>query len=135
MREDIKNVSSEQARKTTFLVAAVLIAASAFFYYRGRMSAVIVTAAIAGMLIIAGAFFPAAAKAFHRIWMTFALALGYVNSRIILTIVYFFVFVPYRVISRLFGRDPLDIRSAPRDSYWHKRGKTRQEREQFERLF
>lgn len=135
MRTETKNVTKEQARKTTFIVAAVLAMAAAFFYYRGRMNAVAVTVILAGLLLIAGAFLPPAAKAFHRGWMTFAFALGYVNSRIILTLVYFLVFVPYGVVSRLFGRDPLDLRSPPRDSYWHKREKTRQEREQFERLF
>ena len=33
------------------------------------------------------------------------------------------------------GRDPLDIRSEQRESYWHRRTATRQTKEQFERLF
>ena len=78
---------------------------------------------------------PGVAKIFHRGWMTFAFALGYVNSRIILTLIFFLVFVPYGIISRVLGRDPLDLRGKNRDSYWHRRENPRQEREQFERLF
>jgi len=66
--------------------------------------------------------------------MRFAFALGYVNSRILLTLVYFLIFVPYGLISKLAGRDPLDLRSK-RTSYWHKREVTRQPKARFERLF
>lgn len=135
MRKNSKNVTKEEARKTAFIVATVLIAVAAWLYYRSRPDGAVVLGLISAVLIIAGAFIPPAAKAFHRIWMTIAFALGYINSRIILTLVYFLVFVPYRIFSRLFGRDPLDLRSPQRDSYWHQRAKTRQEPEQFERLF
>lgn len=67
--------------------------------------------------------------------MRFAFALGYVNSRILLFVIYIVIFVPYGIISRLFGRDPLDIRGKERESYWHRRPVTRQTKEQFERLF
>lgn len=50
--------------------------------------------------------------------MTIAFALGYVNSRILLTLIFFLMFVPYRLLSRLFGRDPLSRRGAKRESYW-----------------
>ena len=135
MRKDLKNVTREEARKTALVVGAVLISAGLWFVYRGRMTVVVALMSAAGILIFFGLFVPPAAKLFHRIWMTIAFALGYVNSRIILTLVYLFVFVPYRILSRIFGRDPLDIRTEQRSSYWHKREKTRPEREQFERLF
>ncbi|MEO7538916.1 MAG: SxtJ family membrane protein, partial [Pyrinomonadaceae bacterium] len=66
---------------------------------------------------------------------TIAFALGWVNSRIILTIIYFLVFVPYSIVSRLLGRDVLKRRQPNGTSYWHMREKTRQSKEQFERLF
>jgi hypothetical protein len=61
--------------------------------------------------------------------------LGYVNSRVLLTLMYYGVFTPYRLFSRLFGRDPLRRRGPAQESYWVERKRTRQEREQFERLF
>ncbi|MBK6748621.1 MAG: hypothetical protein IPG67_01045 [Acidobacteria bacterium] len=135
MNTDIKGVTREEARKTAFVVAVVLVGATAWFLYRGRMNVVIVLGAIAAVLFLVGAFVAPAAKVFHRVWMKIAFALGYVNSRIILTLVYCLVFVPYRFISRLRGRDPLDLRSENHESYWHRREKTRPDNEQFERLF
>ena len=42
---------------------------------------------------------------------------------------------PYGFISRLAGRDPLRRRGGGGESYWVERKRTRQGREQFERLF
>jgi len=135
MQKDLKNVTNREARKTTFVVAAVLTAAAALFWYRGRMTAAAMAVGIAVVLSLIGILIPPVAKVFHRLWYRLAFALGWVNSRILLTIIYFLIFVPYGVISRLAGRDPLNIRSGAKESYWHKREKTRQSREQFERLF
>jgi hypothetical protein len=128
-------VTTEQARKTALIVAGVLIVVSAVLFYRGNVRGHMITAGIALFLGFIAFLVPPAAKLFHRIWFKIAFALGWVNSRILLTLIYFLVFVPYRIVSRLAGRDPLNIRQPAGESYWHKREKTRQAREQFERLF
>lgn len=129
-----QNITAREARKTALIVAGALAAAAVFFYSRGRMSVSAVSGGLAIALVVTGAFLPALAILFHRGWMGFAHALGYVNSRILLTLVYFLIFVPYGIISRLAARDPLDIRSS-RTSYWTRRKFTRQPKERFERLF
>jgi hypothetical protein len=127
-------VTDAQARKSALLVAAVLSAIAAWNLYRGRTGVVIVFGAIGAALIIVG-FIPAAARAFHNVWMRFAAALGHVNSRVLLTLMYYLAVTPYGLVSRLVGRDPLRRRGARGESYWVERKRTRQEREQFERLF
>jgi len=67
--------------------------------------------------------------------MKLAAGLGYVNSRIILSIMYYGVLTPIGFVMRLTGWDPLSRRRARQDSYWLPRPRARQEREQFERLF
>ena len=64
-----------------------------------------------------------------------AVLLGHVNSRVLLTLVYYLVVTPYGVVTRLVGRDPLRRRGAKAGSYWVERKATRQAPEQFERLF
>ena len=133
--DKLTQVTSREARKTSLIVAAVLAVVSAILWYRGNMKGHFITACIAVILVLIGFFVPPAAKLFHRVWFTIAFALGWVNSRILLTIIYFLVFVPYGLISRIVGRDPLQLRQPKGESYWHKREKTRQAKEQFERLF
>lgn len=135
VRSDESGVTNAQARKSALVVAAVLLAISAWNFYRGRTNVVIILASIGAALIIAGLFIPVAARAFHKGWMRLAVALGYVNSRVLLTLMYYLVFTPYGLVSRLVGRDPLRRRGAGGGSHWVERKRTRQEREQFERLF
>ncbi len=129
------HVTNAQARKTTLIVAAVLLAIAAWNIYRGRMNIVAVFGVTGGALLLTGLLLPALARRFHVFWMSVAAVLGYVNSRILLSLMYYLIFTPYGIISRLFGRDPLNRRAARRDSYWTQRKTTRQKREQFERLF
>ena len=128
-------VTDAQARKSALLVAAVLLAVAAWNLYRGRTTVVVIFGALGGGLVVAGLLVPVAARAFHVAWMRFAVALGHVNSRILLTLVYYLVVTPYGIVSRLVRRDPLRRRGRAEESYWVERKTTRQAREGFERLF
>jgi hypothetical protein len=124
-----------QARKTALLVGGVLLAIAAWNLYRGRMVIVAVFGVVGASLLVVGLLLPAVARVFHTAWMRFASALGYVNSRVLLTLMYYLVLTPYGFAMRLAGRDPLKRRAKPGESYWIPRKTTRQTREQFERLF
>jgi Saxitoxin biosynthesis operon protein SxtJ len=128
-------VTREQARKTASVVAAVLLLFAAWQLYRGRATAFAVLAGVALLLLLAGLFVPALARRFHVFWMRAAAVLGHVNSRVLLTLMYYGVFAPYGLVSRLAGRDPLRRRGPAQASYWVERERTRQPKEQFERLF
>ena len=127
----------QQARKTALLVAGVLILIAALSYWRGRVVTAGVLGGIAALLISGGLFAPVWARRFHIAWMRLALLLGYINSRILLSLMYYGVFSLYGVVSKLAGRDPLKRRQRSRQqkSYWVPRKTTRQSKEQFERLF
>ncbi|MBC7930706.1 MAG: hypothetical protein H7Z38_09125, partial [Rubrivivax sp.] len=107
----------------------------AWNFYRGRTTVVIIFGSVGALLLVAGFLIPAAARRFHVVWMRFAVALGHVNSRILLSLMYYLVFTPYGFVSRLVGRDPLRRRGGKLESYWIERKQTKQAREQFERLF
>ncbi len=127
--------SAEQARKTACVVSAVLLLVAAWQLYRGRSGVVAVVGGLGLLLLAVGLFVPPLALRFHVFWMRVAAVLGHVNSRVLLTLMYYGVFTPYRLGSRLAGRDPLRRRGPARQSYWVERKRTRQAKEQFERLF
>jgi hypothetical protein len=131
----LSEVTNKEARKSALVVGCVLLLLAAWNLYRGRMAAVAVISGIAGGLFLMALFLPTLARRFHVLWMTLAGALGYVNSRILLSLIFYLIFVPYNLLARLFGRDRLNRRQAGRASYWTPRETTRQSKEQFERLF
>ena len=70
-------------------------------------------------LIFFGTASPASLKFVHRIWMTFALALGWCMSRLILTLLFFFAVVPIAFLGRMLGLPFIKMRRAPQQSsYW-----------------
>ena len=57
---------------------------------------------------------PAAARGIEWVWFKIALGLGWVNSRILLSVIYFIFLLPIAWLSRLFTKDPLALRKNKR---------------------
>jgi hypothetical protein len=128
-------VANKQARHTALVVAGVFLLIAAWNLYRARETAGIVFASLSAIFVLTGTFLPKLAKLFHIYWMKLALVLGHINSIILLTVLFYLLFVPYNLISRIVGRDPLRRRSPKGGSNWTERKTTRQTKERFERLF
>src|SRR4026208_1104611 len=92
-------------------VGPASIAFAAPFAWRGspraRAGAAAVAAAM-GVVLIAGALVaPAALRVPNRIWWRFATILGWINSRILLTVFFLVVLTPAGWVMRMPGRNPL----------------------------
>ena len=57
----------------------------------------------AGILGLIGLFIPYLAGKIHFLWMKLAQAIGFVMSKVLLSIVYFLVVLPLSLLSKLFG--------------------------------
>ena len=75
--------------------------------------------------------FRAGLKTLYDLWMKFAAVLAWINTRILLVIMFYLVFTPTGFIMRLFGADPLDLKmDKNKNSYWIKKeGHTDYERQ------
>ncbi len=60
----------------------------------------------AGVLAGMGVILPVSLRPVYKVWMRFAEALGWVNTRIILGLVFYLMFVPIGLVMRLFN-DPM----------------------------
>lgn len=122
-------------KKSALMVGAVLLLIAAWNYWQGRPTVTAITGGIGALLTAIGLLSPWASRKFYVGWMAFAGVLGYINSRILLSLMFYLVIAPYGYVMRFFGRDILHRRGPRQDSYWIRRAKTRQPREQYERLF
>lgn len=66
----------------------------------------------AGILILMGLLVPAALGPVYHVWMRFANVLGWINTRIILSLVFFVIFFPFGMVMRLFN-DPMRRKPDP----------------------
>jgi hypothetical protein len=74
---------------------------------------------ISGFFFGFGLVLPAALKPFQKLWMTLALLMGWVMSRVILIVTFFLIVTPIGLILRLFGKDLLDIRrGVKKETHW-----------------
>jgi len=60
-----------------------------------------------GIAVIA---LPITAKWIEWIWLKIAFGLGWINSRILLSVIYFLFLLPIAWVSRFFTKDPLRLR-------------------------
>ena len=53
----------------------------------------------------------------YKAWMKLGYILGWINSRIILGLVFFIVLLPIAIFMKFFGHDPLRIKKSNQKSY------------------
>lgn len=61
---------------------------------------------VAGVLASMALVFPASLGPVYKVWMRFAQALGWINTRIILSVIFFMLFFPFGMVMRMFN-DPM----------------------------
>jgi Saxitoxin biosynthesis operon protein SxtJ len=60
-----------------------------------------------GLLIVLGLIFPRSLSSVYKLWMSFGHIMGWINTRVILGVVFYFVVTPIGMIRRLLGKDPM----------------------------
>lgn len=93
-------------------VGTVLLLIAAALVWRGRLITAEVIGGVGAVLVLLGYFQPRWLKYPSALWWKFALALGYVNARVILSLIFLILLTPMGLLWRLIGRDPLGRRRA-----------------------
>ena len=96
-----------QERSFGISVGGVLTAIAAVVAWRGRIDRATILASVGVTLVVLGLLAPRLLKYPSKLWWKFAMVLGYVNARIILTIVFAIVLTPVGMMWWLIGKDPL----------------------------
>lgn len=67
-------------------------------------------------------FYPSVLSPLNRVWMAFGALLHRIVNPIVMGVIYFLVFTPMGLLMRIFGFDPLRVKSGHGPgSYWIKR--------------
>jgi hypothetical protein len=137
LKEEIKfiNKSENAVKKTGLTVGIVLILVSLILWYLGKISSIYFSS-IGGLLVIIAVVFPSLLRPFHIVWMALALLMGFVMSRVILTILFYIVLTPVGIIAKIFGKKFMLLgfdKSA--STYWEKRENPVKQQIDYERQF
>lgn len=91
---------------------------------------------IGAVLVVLGTVAPVVLRPLYRLWMLFAVALGFVMTRVILTVFYYLVLTPVGLLFRVIGRDALNRRlDRQAESYWIEKEYPIQDRSRYENFF
>lgn len=121
--EEIKNIKSgkKQLREFGVTVGIVLAMLGGLFLWRrhGHYNYFFI---ISSILIVLGLLRPALLKPIYKAWMALAVIMGWVMTRVILSILYYLVFTPLGMALRAFGKQFLDVKpNKAKKSYWNYR--------------
>lgn len=91
---------------------------------------------ISALFFALAAVLPTALKPAYIAWMRLAALLGWVNSRLILLVIFYLAMLPIGLVMRLFGKDPLERKIDKNiDSCWKQNGQKNFNPQDYEQQF
>ena len=104
--------------------------------YKGNIDVYVWFFGFAGLVLILSFFVPIILKPLYIVTHTVGNAIGWVNTRILLGIIFYIIFAPIGIMLRLIRKDLLDKRlDKDAKSYWNKKDNGVFAKEQYERQF
>lgn len=137
LREELRSLSPNRRQLRSFgiTLGTALLVVAGVLHWRA-VPGVIVIFSIGALLLIAGLAAPAILRPLYKPWMALAVLLGFIMTRILLTLIFVLLFIPTGLLMRLFGRDPLRRKLDPdAKTYWIRKQYNPESRERLERYY
>ena len=136
MIKEIKNIptSKKDIKSFGITIGIVLFIISGMLMYYGK-DAYQLIAIIASTFIGLGFIFPVLLKPIYFPWMIFATILGWIMTRFVLSIVFYFILTPIGLVTRILGEDFLALKKLQSDSYWNHRDSSKELNQNYEKQF
>ena len=119
--EEIRNIKSgrRELRKFGLTMGIVLLLLGGFTWWRGK-DYYFYFPWLSGAFIFLALVIPSVLKPVNKMWMTLAILMGWVMTRIILSLLFYLGITPMGFIARLFGKDFLGIKfnKQAAKTYW-----------------
>ncbi len=118
--EEIKNIKSEKRDLRNFglTFGVILGVLGGLLWWKGKDSYTVFTI-LSIVFFFFGLVLPNLLKPLQKVWMMFAVVLGWFMTRVILSVLFYIVFTFIGVGGRLFGKSFLDTTiDKSKKSYW-----------------
>lgn len=136
--EEIKNINSSprELRKFALAMAVPLALIGGFLLWR-RSGYYWYFFIASGVFICPGMLAPVVLRPVHKVWMTFAIIMGWFMTRVILSVLFFLILTPTALLLRLLGKDLLNMRfdKDTSESYWLARDRNESQKPDYTKQF
>lgn len=117
-------------------LAIILGAIGSYQLYKGQWDIALWFYAAVGIVLILSLFAPSVIKPLYKVMTIVGHKIGWVNTRLLLGILYYLLFTPIAVVFRLIGKDPLDRKiEVEKNSYWIPRKESSMDKRRYEQQF
>ena len=122
MLEEISRISTTKKDIKSFgITIGIILCLIAFFLFYKEIEYYIIFIYVALVLIGSGLIIPNVLKPIYYIWMVFANILGWIMTRLILSLLFYLIISPIGFFSKIFGKRFLRIKITDQKSYWNRR--------------
>lgn len=136
--EEIKNIKGgrKELRKFGITMGIVFALFAGFSWWRGKDFYIYILI-LSATFIFSGLTMPSLLRPINKIWMSLAILMSWLMTRVILSILFYLGITPIRLLARLFGKDFLGIKfdKNAADSYWIPKERRKLEKIDFEKQF
>ena len=135
--EEIQSIQSDtrSLKKFGVTMGVVLAVLGMLFFWRER-NYYIYLFGLAGFFFFFGFGAPVVLKPIQKVWMSLAVVMGWVVTRVILIVLFYVIVTPISVIARICGKDFLDVSfDKNAKTYWRMRTKGPTDKQQYEKQF
>ena len=135
--EEIKNIkeTKKDLKKFGITIGTVLILIAGVLLWKQKDGYIYF--GITGVLLVTAALIkPVILKPLNKAWMTLAILMGWVMTRVILIILFYIVVTPTAFLAKVFKKNFLDLKiDKSRNTYWEIRKKKQFQPEDYEKQF
>jgi len=135
--EELKNINSsnKELRKFGVLIMVILVIIGLVMLYKDKPYTTWYFS-IAVLILIVSFLLPILLLPFQKIWMGFAVIMGWIMTRLILSVLFYVIFTLIRIVGGLFGKKFLDLKiDHNAQSYWIIKKAEEQEKTNLENQF
>jgi hypothetical protein len=137
IKDDIKNIKGSEKDLLRFglTVGLILILIAALLFWKHKPS-FLYFFPIGLFFVLAGLLTPTLLRPLNKGWMILSILLGWVMTRVILSVLYYIILTPIGIIAKISGKKFLNLKiDKTKESYWEKRIKAEIKPADYERQF
>jgi hypothetical protein len=114
----VENGGGNRERSFGVSVGAVLCVVALVLKWRGRHGRAEIVGAVGALVLLGGLVYPPILARPSALWGRCSRMLGHINTRVVLTLIFFVLLMPLSILWRLTGKDPLARRRDRWPGWW-----------------
>jgi len=140
IKDEIKNIEIKQKsiREFGIVIGVFLLLLSSYIYLNNNDLRLFIIINSPGLIIFILSFlWPSLIIPLYKIWMSIAIIIGGVVSRIILLMLYYGILTPIGIFLKIIGKDLLNQKLNPEKekTYWVEKDLSNLDKEKYKKMF